>query len=148
MRTAWTDGRRRAKRAPPSTLGEFRSLPLRFRSRRAILAGAFILALSSRHSEAHAILEASQPAAGATVPVGSVALKLRFNSRIDRTRSRLTLTKPDQDKAALPIDLDGPPDILSTTVTLTPGAYSVRWQVLAVDGHITRGDLSFTVSGN
>ncbi|MFI4981818.1 MAG: copper resistance protein CopC, partial [Nevskiales bacterium] len=29
----------------------------------------------------------------------------------------------------------------------TPGAYVVRWQVLSVDGHITRGDVPFTVTG-
>ena len=123
-------------------------MPLRSRSRRAVLAGVLALALSPRQSQAHAILEASQPPAGGTVAAGSVALKLRFNSRIDRGRSRLTLTNPDQSKAGLPIDPDGPPDILTATATLAPGAYSVRWQVLAIDGHITRGDVPFTVTGN
>ena len=48
----------------------------------------------------------------------------------------------------LPIVPDGPPDMLETTANLeTPGAYVVRWQVLAVDGHITRGDVPFTVTG-
>ena len=35
---------------------------------------------------------------------------LRYNSRIDRERSGLTLTRPDQSKTALPIDPGGPPD--------------------------------------
>jgi len=42
---------------------------------------------------------------------------------------------------------DGPPDLLTTTAALSPGGYVVRWQVLAVDGHITRGDVPFTVTG-
>jgi copper resistance protein C len=117
----------------------------RSRSRRAVLAGVLALLVAHRHAEAHAILEASEPAASATVHPGAIALKLRFNSRIDRSRSGLTLTRPDQTKTSLPIDPDGPPDILTTTVPLTPGAYVVRWQVLAVDGHITRGDVPFTV---
>jgi methionine-rich copper-binding protein CopC len=129
-------------------LGEFPLVPLRFRSRRAIVAAALALVLSTRHSQAHAILEASEPAAGTTVHAGTIALKLRFNSRIDRARSRLTLTRPDQSKTILPIDPDGPPDLLTTSATLTPGAYVVRWQVLAIDGHITRGDVPFAVSGN
>ena len=123
-------------------------MPLFLRPRRAVLAGVLALALSPRQSQAHAILETSQPPAGGTVAAGTVALKLRFNSRVDRGRSRLTLTRPDQTKITLPIDPDGPPDILTTTVTLTPGVYSVRWQVLAIDGHITRGDVPFTVTGN
>jgi hypothetical protein len=121
-------------------------VPLHFRSRRAVLAGVTGLFLSRSRAEAHAILEASDPAAGSTVPPGPVALKLRYNSRVDRTRSGLTLTRPDMTKASLKIDPDGPPDILTTTVTLTPGAYVVRWQVLAIDGHITRGDVPFTVT--
>jgi methionine-rich copper-binding protein CopC len=122
-------------------------LPILSRSRRAVLAGGLALALPPQRASAHAILEASEPNPGATVPAGSMALKLRFNSRIDRERSRLTLTHPDQSKSTLPIDPDGPPDLLTTTVALTPGAYVVRWQVLAVDGHITRGDVPFTVTG-
>jgi methionine-rich copper-binding protein CopC len=36
--------------------------------------------------------------------------------------------------------------VLTATVTLTPGTYVLRWQVLAIDGHITRGDVPFTVT--
>ena len=42
----------------------------------------------------HAILMQSQPAAGASVPAGKVDMSFRYNSRIDRARSRLTLTAP------------------------------------------------------
>jgi len=122
-------------------------VPLRFPSRRFILAGSLALVLRPSPSEAHAILEASEPTNGSHVPSGPVLLRLRYNSRIDRERSRLTLTRPDQTKATLQIDPDGPPDLLTATVVLTPGDYVVRWQVLAIDGHITRGDVAFTVTG-
>jgi methionine-rich copper-binding protein CopC len=46
----------------------------------------------------------------------------------------------------LPIDSSGPDDMLASRVDLTPGAYVLRWQVLAIDGHITRGDVPFTVT--
>ncbi len=117
------------------------------RSRRAALAGGLAALLIPGSGEAHAILEASEPPAGAKIPAGPVTLKLRFNSRIDRARSGLTLTRPDKTRTQLPIDPDGPPDLLTTTVTLTPGANVVRWQVLAIDGHITRGDVTFNVTG-
>ncbi len=122
-------------------------MPYRCLMRRLVLMGALTVMLRPCRAAAHAILEASEPANGARVPAGPVTLKLRYNSRIDRARSGLTLTRPDHSKISLPISPDGPPDLATSTVTLTPGDYVVRWQVLAVDGHITRGDVAFTVTG-
>jgi methionine-rich copper-binding protein CopC len=96
--------------------------------------------------DAHAILVASTPPTAGHVPAGPVALTLRYNSRIDRSRSRLTLTRPDHSQAVLPIAQTGPDDTLAAETTLAPGAYVVRWQVLAIDGHITRGDVPFSVT--
>jgi copper resistance protein C len=97
-------------------------------------------------AQAHAILEESTPPAGAEVKPGPLDLHLRYNSRIDRGRSRLTLIRPDRTKDTIPIAQDGPPDIIDAHLDLPPGAYIVRWQVLAVDGHITRGDVPITVT--
>jgi len=98
---------------------------------------------------AHAILVKSEPATGANVPPGSVDMSFRYNSRIDRARSRLTLTSPDHTQSVLRIAPSGPPDLLEASAKLaTPGAYVVRWQVLAIDGHIARGDVPFTVTGH
>jgi copper resistance protein C len=101
--------------------------------------------LDPHPAAAHAILIASQPQEGGRVPVGKVAIHLQYNSRVDRARSRLTLTRPDRSHAALPIAATGGPDEMNTAATLTPGAYALRWQVLAIDGHITRGDVNFNV---
>jgi copper resistance protein C len=101
----------------------------------------------SRIAFAHAILEDSTPAAGASVPAGPLDLRFRYNSRIDRTRSRLTLTRPDHSRETIPIMPDPAPDIIRCHLDLTPGDYVVRWQVLAVDGHITRGEVQFVVKG-
>lgn len=98
---------------------------------------------------AHAILVDSKPASGASVPAGRVDMTFRYNSRIDRDRSRLTLTRPDHSHVVLPIIPAGAPNVIECDATLTvPGAYVVQWQVLAVDGHITRGDVPFTVTGH
>ncbi len=95
---------------------------------------------------AHAILVDSSPAVHGNIPAGHEAMTLRFNSRIDRERSRLTLVAPDKTETRLPIGPDGPPDVMTAASDLGPGDYTVRWQVLAVDGHITRGDVPFTVT--
>ncbi len=96
-------------------------------------------------ARAHAILLSSQPEPGGSAPAGAITLEFRFNSRIDHGRSRLTLTAPDETQSVLPIAPDTPPDILRARADLKPGSYAVRWQVLAIDGHITRGDVPFTV---
>ncbi len=95
-------------------------------------------------ARAHAILLESQPAARTTVPPGLSAISLRFNSRIDHARSRLTL-RSGHAESTLVLDPASPADVLATSATLTPGTYVLRWQVLAVDGHITRGDVPLTV---
>jgi methionine-rich copper-binding protein CopC len=97
-------------------------------------------------AQAHAILEDSTPLAGASVKPGAVELRLRYNSRIDQERSRLTLIRADHSHDIVPIAPGSPPDIISAHLSLTPGYYIVRWQVLAVDGHITRGDVPLTVT--
>ena len=97
-------------------------------------------------TSAHAILIDSTPAVHGTVPAGHEAMTLRFNSRIDRERSRLTLIAPDKTQTRLSVGDEGPADIMTTQADLPPGDYTVRWQVLAVDGHITRGDVPFSVA--
>jgi methionine-rich copper-binding protein CopC len=116
----------------------------------AMLVGVILvgLMLASTGAMAHAILEQSRPPAGGSVPAGKVDMSFIYNSRIDRDRSRLTITSPDQKQAVMQLDPDGPPNVIDTSAELNkPGAYVVRWQVLAVDGHITRGDVPFTVTG-
>ncbi len=95
---------------------------------------------------AHAVLVASVPATGGSVAAGPLAVTLRYNSRIDRGRSKITLLGPDSTAERLAVEADGPADQLAAAATLAPGAYTLRWQVLAIDGHITRGDVAFTVA--
>lgn len=112
----------------------------------ALVGLAAVLPPAARPALAHAILLQSDPRHEARVPAGERTLTFRFNSRLDRARSRLTLIRPDRSQAVLAL-LPGPDDVLSATATLGPGRHTVRWQVLAVDGHITRGDVPFTVAG-
>jgi len=107
--------------------------------------GMALLLPLTREAQAHAILLESTPEIGGSAQAGPSAVHLRYNSRIDRVRSRLILTRPDKSTEVLPILNEGSDDVLNSHIDLTPGEYSIRWQVLAVDGHITRGDIPFTV---
>ncbi len=95
-------------------------------------------------ASAHAILLESQPAAHGSAAPGVTPVLLRFNSRIDHARSRLVLRRAPAD-TPVPILPDSPADSLAARIDLPPGEYTLRWQVLAVDGHITRGDVPFTI---
>lgn len=106
---------------------------------------ALVWLLSALPSFAHAILVESAPIIDVQVAPGDIAIRLRFNSRLDRGRSRLTLIRADRSTQIVPIAPDGTDDLLLAQVKLAPGTYVVRWQVLAIDGHITRGDVPFRV---
>jgi methionine-rich copper-binding protein CopC len=96
---------------------------------------------------AHAIIVDSSPAVDAAVKGPDVAITLRYNSRIDRDRSRLLLIDGKGVSSTLAIVKSGPPDIMTAKATgLVAGDYKLRWQVLAIDGHITRGDIPFRVT--
>jgi len=95
---------------------------------------------------AHAILASAVPAAGQVVQGPEVSIRLRFNSRIDGKRSRVLLVAPDGATSVLPVADQSAPDSLETAANkLKTGSYTIRWQVLANDGHITRGEIPFRV---
>ena len=120
------------------------------------LAGALLLACVTAFTppvSAHAIVMASTPVAGATVEAGSRRCELRFNNRIDGKRSRLVLAgplggpgAPIPEQALTLLEAPGP-DVLVTELKLeASGQYRLRWQVLALDGHVTRGEVPFSVT--
>ncbi|HUN89895.1 MAG TPA: copper resistance CopC family protein [Terriglobales bacterium] len=95
---------------------------------------------------AHAVLVESTPKSGATVHGPDLALWLRFNVRVDGSRSRFTLVSADGNTKSMKPDTQSKPDILTAKVTgLAPGKYRLQWQVLAADGHISQGIVNFTV---
>lgn len=94
---------------------------------------------------AHAMLVSSTPAANATVHAGDTAVELRFNSRVDGARSMLMLVKPDGQTEKLTLEKQQGATMLDAHATLQVGKYAIRWQALAPDGHITRGEIPFTV---
>ena len=96
---------------------------------------------------AHAIIQSAAPAANAKVDGPDVDVLLRYNSRLDQQRSRLTVTLPDGGLRPLRVVQNPaePAALAARLVGLAPGAYVLHWQVLAVDGHMTRGNVPFTV---
>lgn len=108
-----------------------------------------VLLLAAPHgASAHAIIMQSSPEVGQVVPGPDVAINLRYNSRIDFARSHLLLVMGDGTTRNLSIDDGSEPGVITArAVGLAHGDYHLRWQVLSIDGHITRGDIPFSVKG-
>jgi copper resistance protein C len=95
---------------------------------------------------AHSILVSSQPQVDSTVSGPEVAVLLKYSSRVDAGHSTLTLLDPDGKVEKVAIQGEPEPGVLTAKLTgLVKGAYVLRWQVLAMDGHITRGKVPFQV---
>jgi copper resistance protein C len=95
--------------------------------------------------QAHTHLEKSEPAAGATVTVAPKQVQLWFNEKLDVAVSRIELTSSS---GKVPL---GPPHVTSDSVLvagirrkLADGTYAVAWQAAGDDGHMVKGDFTFT----
>src|ERR1700751_1245546 len=105
--------------------------------------------LTVRTAEAHAVLVESNPALNGQVSGPDVPVQLRFNVRSDVSRSRLALLRSDGSTQSLELGKPTSADTLTSQVKgLSPGEYRLRWQVLASDGHLTRGEIPFTVTNS
>ena len=112
-----------------------------------LLATVVLVAGTVQIARAHAVLMESTPKANSTVKGPDLMVDLRFNDRIDGGRSRLVLVGPNGSTTPLTISKESKPDHLQSSATgLKVGAYKLRWNVLATDGHMTHGEIPFTVS--
>ena len=112
----------------------------------AIVVACGIALFAPRVALAHAVLVSSQPGANSTISGPEIAVLLKYNSRVDMEHSTLTLLAPDGRVEKVAIEGQPAPELLSAKLTgLVKGAYVLRWQVLATDGHITRGRIPFQV---
>jgi hypothetical protein len=118
---------------------------------RALLAGLLVALLAAPPAAwAHAVLVRSAPAARASLARPPERVDLWFNERLEPAYSKVSVW----DAAGRQVDgADGAvdpaePTRLSVSVPgLTAGAYTVKFRVLSVDGHVVDSTFSFTVRG-
>jgi len=104
------------------------------------------LLLPRPNASAHAIVKESRPAINEIVITQPYAISLEFNTRIDLHRSQLILFNENNMGEALPIKKDNPSYLIQAVIeNRKAGSYRLRWEVLAQDGHVTRGDIPFTL---
>jgi copper resistance protein C len=116
-------------------------------ARASVLLALFLAIGTAEVCWAHAILMDSTPKLNAAVNSPELNINLRFNVRIDGGRSRVRLVAPDGTISTLPLASQSSPNTLQSHVAgLKPGAYKLQWQVLASDGHMSHGEIPFTVN--
>lgn len=111
-----------------------------------LLAGTALL-LGSAPAFAHARLESSDPADGASMDTGPQRVTLIFSDTMSAEFTALTVIGPDQGAYQTgPVTADG--DTVSTAVLpLGPaGRYEIGYRVVSEDGHPVTGSLSFTLT--
>lgn len=107
---------------------------------------AMLVTVFATPAWAHAVLMESKPKATSSVKGPDVPLWLRYNVRVDGKRSRLQLIAPDGSATTVPIRQTAPDILQSHATGLKPGAYKLEWRVLASDGHMSSGEVDFTVN--
>ncbi|HEY0784507.1 MAG TPA: copper resistance CopC family protein [Acidobacteriaceae bacterium] len=108
-----------------------------------VLLAAFAFPQMAR---AHAVLVDSTPKANETVHGPSIQIHLKFNSRVDGARSTVQLALEDGSVHTLELSSQATQDEIVTHADgLSKGSYSIRWQALSSDGHLTRGQIPFLV---
>ena len=107
----------------------------------------FLILLLTVHdrSQAHSILVESIPAQGAKLSTAPSTAQLRFNSMIEPGLTRVSLVQGRQ-RTALKVGKESVIDrIIMPLPPLGPGVYSIVYKVLALDGHVTKGSVQFTI---
>jgi copper resistance protein C len=98
---------------------------------------------------AHAHLRHSAPAAGTTVHGSPSEVKLWFTEEVEPAYSTIKIMGADGkqvDKQDTSVD-PGDAKILKVSLpSLSPGTYTVIWQVTSVDTHKTDGKFTFKVT--
>jgi copper resistance protein C len=110
------------------------------------LIGLLCFGWTGRFAWAHAYPVASSPANGAVLKEPPKEVRIQFTEGLEIAFSKVTVKGPSGELVNQGKLRQLAEDTLATNLKpLAPGNYSVEWQVLSVDTHITEGILRFTV---
>jgi hypothetical protein len=110
-----------------------------------------LLTLAPGIGWSHAYLVKSVPARRAALSHSPARVQLWFNERLEASFSHLSVWDHEGvqvDLGDAEVGLDDPKRLSVGVPPLAPGAYTVKYRVLSVDGHIVESHFSFTVRGS
>jgi len=89
----------------------------------------------------------SNPAAEAIVQGINAQYVVRFDGPVNHAASLLEIVQGDRTLHQMKPRLDSSPDALyAEAETPPPGRYVLRWQARSATGHVSTGDIPFTVA--
>ena len=118
------------------------------RAWRLALAGLLAI-LAPGGADAHAFLVKSSPARRATLGQPPARVELWFNERIEPAYSTVSVwdtANARVDRADVAVATTDARLLTVSLPALAPGAYTVRFRVLSVDGHVVESSFPFTVA--
>jgi methionine-rich copper-binding protein CopC len=107
----------------------------------------FLLAATTL-ARAHAFLDTSEPAVGATVNAPPAQVKIWFTERLQHAASTIQVfdaTGREVDRQNVKVNEKNEQLMTVSLPKLPPGTYKVVWSAVALDTHHTHGDFTFTV---
>jgi len=98
----------------------------------------------------HAYLVRSRPAARAVVARAPERVRLWFNERLEPAYSRVSVwngATQRVDAGDARVTESEPTELSVSVPSLPAGAYTVKYRVLSVDGHLVESEFVFSVRG-
>ncbi len=111
-------------------------------------AGVFVMfvMLLSSHLAAHMKAAKSEPTADATVTASPKQVQVWFTQAPDPKLSKLEMSGPSGPIALTGFQVTKDKSIMATiAASLADARYTVRWQSAGDDGHVQKGEFTFTV---
>ena len=119
------------------------------RARQGLLAAGFLFGLAAASAtavRAHAVVKPESFDESSLKPHQATSVALQFNAAIHAPLSRVYLLDATGKERLLATGPgDGPNRLIVELPALAPGAYALRYRVLAADGHYTDNALRFRV---
>lgn len=107
---------------------------------------AAIVAASAATVLAHMKATKMEPASGATVTTPPSRIQVWFTQAPDAKVSKIELTGPAGAVTLTAFEVTREKSIVASVAdTLADGRYTVRWQSAGDDGHVQKGEYSFSV---
>ncbi len=115
---------------------------------RAIGVAGVLVGLWVAWASAHAFPERAEPRVGAVIRTPPADVRIWFDGDLEPAFSRISVADGSGqrvDRGDSGVDPQNRRLLRVSVPPLAPGVYKVVWSVLAVDGHRTQGDFTFTL---